>query len=126
MENINNDIKNSLINNNNNRYGIYNILIKTYLPFISQLIDSGYKVKKIIYKIENELQIEHGTIQYRAFHKALSKTELIKKTSTKIKDKKSQQIKKLDPEQILELDKINLNITGLEKKRKNIFDDDDD
>jgi len=127
-EKIISNIKNCLINQSKQDiYGIYNVLIKIYSPLISKLLNSGYKVNKIIHYIESELNIEQGTINYQSFQTALGKTCLIKKgtrkTSEKI-DKPFEQIKKLDPEQILELDKINLNITGQEIKRKSAFDDD--
>ena len=99
---------------------INNIIINTYKDTIIKLLALGYSKPMIIIHIENDLNIEHGKIKNQAFNKALSK--IIAKNINK-EDKNS--VEKTEPEKpkVHPLDLINTNITGQEKKRKNIFDE---
>jgi len=127
--NIKENIKDLL--NNSNKAGVYNIIVNNYLDSINELLKSGFTIRIIIKEIEKDLNIEHGTVNYHSFRYALTK-------HTKGEKKRIAQPEKIERQNIFdkafkkqpeviendissELDKINTNITGLEK-RENIFD----
>ena len=98
-----------IIINNQNKKGLYNVIITKYNDTICNLLESGYNISMIIEYIEKDLDLENGTIKYHSFYRSLLRK--------KIKGKNVEMKHEVKTD---ELDKIDLNI-GIEKN-KNLFD----